>query len=47
LFVSWLDTRRISRRAEDFRAIEAERIARVNAAPLGNVDRVFDRERAA
>lgn len=35
------DCRRINRRRDNFRDIEAERIARENAAPLGNADRYF------
>jgi hypothetical protein len=35
-----LDVRRIKRGAADFQAVEAERIARENSAPLGNVDRL-------
>jgi hypothetical protein len=36
-----IDARRIHRGASQYRAIEAERIARENAAPLGNADRFF------
>lgn len=45
--LAWEETRRINRKAENFRAGEAERIARKNAAPLGSVDRIYDWERAA
>lgn len=34
-----LDARRIQRGAARYRAIEAERIARENSAPLGSVER--------
>jgi hypothetical protein len=36
-----IDCRRINRRRDNGRAIDAERMARENAAPLGNVDRVL------
>jgi hypothetical protein len=34
-----LDCRRINRQRDNYTAIDAERIARENAAPLGNVSR--------
>jgi hypothetical protein len=36
-----IDCRRINRRRDNYRAIDAERAARENAAPLGNADRFF------
>lgn len=42
VFVGWWDARRIERRAAAYRAVEAERLARDNAAPLGNVSRWFE-----
>jgi hypothetical protein len=36
-----IDCRRINRRRDNARSIDAERMARENAAPLGNVDRVL------
>lgn len=51
LAVGEYDAWRINRRRDNFRAVEAERQARLNAAPLGNVSRFvewdFDREDAA
>ena len=38
--LAWEETRRINRRRDNGRAIEAERIARENAYPLGNAARV-------
>lgn len=39
--VGWWDARRITRHAENYRQIEAERLARENTAPLGNADRWY------
>jgi cytochrome c-type biogenesis protein CcmH/NrfF len=38
--IAWRDERRMRRRIENFRAIEAERTARENTRPHGNVERV-------
>lgn len=39
LWLAHLDVRRIKRGAENYRAVEAERLAREATAPLGNVKR--------
>lgn len=36
-----LQCRQINQRRDKYRAIDAERVARENAAPLGNADRYF------
>lgn len=46
LLLSWWETRNITRRLNNARAIDDERRAREASAPLGNVT-VFDGERAA
>lgn len=33
----------INRKRDNARAVEAERLARYNSAPLGNADRLYDR----
>ena len=40
--VAWRDERNVRRKLDNFRAVEAERIARRNAHPLGNADRYWD-----
>lgn len=45
LIVGEYDAWRINRRRDNARAIEAERIARRNAAPLGNAEIVWDWKR--
>lgn len=44
LLLSWWETRQITRRLNDYRRIDDERRAREAAHPIGNVDRIFDRE---
>lgn len=41
LALAWVDTRRITSRRDNYSAVEAERLAREAAAPLGNVERVW------
>ena len=45
--LAWEETHRINRRRDNYRAIEAERLAREAAHPLGNADRIYDWNRAA
>lgn len=45
LLLGWHDERQIRKRVERFRAVEAERIARENAQPLGNSDVLYDWKR--
>jgi hypothetical protein len=42
LVVAWHDEHRMKRSVENFRAVEAERIARQQTAPLGNVSRYYE-----
>lgn len=39
---AWFQKREVDRKVANFRAVEAERAARQNAAPLGNVNRWFE-----
>lgn len=45
LLLGWHDERQIRQRVERFRAVEAERMARENASPLGNADVIYDWKR--
>jgi hypothetical protein len=42
LLLAWFDEREIKRQIDNFRDIEAERLAREASAPLGNASRVVE-----